>query len=356
MTPPDGIEYRPATAADLASCEEIWRESLNDYLLPLGQQEIPPDNAALRLLHAHALATDPDRFWVATSSFDPGPAGGGRDVGAPEAGAPEAGASSGRSDVGASRPGEPRPGQREVIAFASALQRDRVWYLSMLFVRPGRQLGGIGRGLLERTMPAAPDTMTLAVATDPAQPISNGLYASVGMAPRLPMFNLIGRPTRPTELATLPPDVVGARFDETSRAISPAEAPGLDAELDALDRSLLGFAHPQDHAFVRRQGRIGFAYRDAGGSLAGYGYTSEVGRIGPVAARDTALLAPIVADLLTSVRPRGVSAIWVSGDSGPTMQMLLRAGLRMEGFPVLVGWTRPFADFGRYIPISPGIL
>jgi hypothetical protein len=38
------------------------------------------------------------------------------------------------------------------------------------------------------------------------------------------------------------------------------------------------------------------------------------------------------------------------------MVPLLRAGLRLEGFPVLLCWTRPFADFSRYLPISPGLL
>lgn len=323
MTLPEGITFRPAAGSDLAACEDIWRESLNHYLLPLGQQEIPPDNKALRLLHAHALATDPSLFWVAMAPDDAGPGG-----------------------------GSVAPA---VVAFASAMRRGQVWFLSMLFVRPGRQLGGIGRALLERTLPTE-SAVTLAVATDPAQPISNGLYASVGMVPRLPMFNLIGRPMRPDGMPTLPDAVRPTRFDAGAQTTPSAGSEGLDLELGALDRDLLGFAHPQDHEFVRRQGRIGFAYRDRGGSLVGYGYTSEVGRIGPVAARDATLLAPIVAHLLTAVPPRGASAIWVPGDSGSVMQMLLRAGLRMEGFPVLLGWSRAFADFGRYMPTSPGIL
>jgi hypothetical protein len=32
---------RPATADDLATCAEIWRESINDYSRPLGQPDIP---------------------------------------------------------------------------------------------------------------------------------------------------------------------------------------------------------------------------------------------------------------------------------------------------------------------------
>ena len=318
MSPVEGIGFRPARPADLAACEEIWRDGLNDYLLPLGQMEIPPDNPTLRLLHGHALATDPERFWVATRAVD-----------------------------GTAAEDE------ELVAFASSFRRGPVWFLSMLFVRPGRQLGGIGRTLIERTLPVERDGVTLAVATDSAQPISNGLYASFGMVPRLPMFNVVGRPSRPEELPDLPAGITVGRFD----ASSPAERDhGLEVELAALDREVLGYAHPEDHEFLRLQGRIGFGYRDGTGELVGYGYTSEVGRIGPIAVRDDSLHAAVMAHLLQAVPPRGASATWIPGDAGPTLEMLLRAGLRIEGFPVLLCWSRPFADFGRYLPIGPGIL
>jgi GNAT superfamily N-acetyltransferase len=307
------ILFRPARPADLPACEEIWRDGLNDYLLPLGQMEIPPDNTSLRLLHDHALATNPELFWVAT---------------------------------------EDATGREEVVAFASAVRRESVWFLSMLFVRPGRQLAGLGRALLERTLPLDA-AVTRAVATDPAQPISNGLYASFGMVPRLPMFNIVGRATRPEALVALPDGILATRLDAPSTG---QPNPDTDVEVAALDREVLGFSHPEDHEFLRRQGRIRFEYRDAGARLLGYGYTSGLGRLGPVAVRDDTLQAPLVADLLAAVPPRGASAMWVPGAAGATMEMLVRAGYRIEGFPVLLCWSRPFADFGRYLPIGPGLL
>jgi hypothetical protein len=291
----------------------------------MGQYEIPADNPSLRQLHAHALATDPDRFWVAT-----------RGGGSAEA------AADGDSD-----------GDR-VIGFGSALRREHVWFLSMLFVRPGEQAAGMGRELLRRMLPVDGDDATLATATDAAQPISNGLYASLGIAPRMPMFNLVGRPTRPDALAPLPPGVAADRLD--GPAGDGGREPDLQAAIDELDAETLGVRHPQDHAFVLGQGRIGFAFRDRQGALLGYGYTSAVGRIGPIATRDPDLHGPIVAHLLTAVEPRGASAIWIPGPAGETMRMLIQAGLRMEGFPVLECWSRPFADFSRYLPISPGLL
>jgi hypothetical protein len=223
----------------------------------------------------------------------------------------------------------------------------------MLFVRPGLQGAGIGRALLDRILPPDGDTAVLATVADAAQPISNGLYASLGIVPRMPMLNLVGRPTRPEALAELPAGVRAVRFDATP----PAERDRrLDAELGRLDHETLGATHQADHDFMRLQGRIGFAYRDPRGDLLGYGYTSELGRIGPIATQDPGLLAPIVGHLLGAVVPRGASAVWVPGDAGTTAQMLVRAGLRMEGFPVLVCWSRPFADFSRYVPFSPGLL
>jgi GNAT superfamily N-acetyltransferase len=315
------VEYRPATEADLPACEATWRDGLNDYLVPMGQYEIPADNPSLRLLHAHALATDPERFWVATRHAEPGDDG--------------------------------PAGARHVVGFASAVRRGPVWFLSMLFVLPGEQSAGVGRALLERVLPDDGDDATLATATDAVQPISNGLYASLGIVPRMPMFNLVGRPARPEELRPLPPDVTATLLDGVGPG---ARDLALEQEIDELDLATLGFRHGEDHEFARRQGRTGFAYRDGRGSLLGYGYTSELGRIGPVATREPDLHAPIVAHLLEVIVPRGASAIWVPGPAGETMQTLVRAGLRMEGFPVLVCWSRPFADFSRYLPISPGLL
>jgi hypothetical protein len=38
------------------------------------------------------------------------------------------------------------------------------------------------------------------------------------------------------------------------------------------------------------------------------------------------------------------------------MVALLRAGLRMEGFPALMCWTRPYGRFERYLPAGLALL
>jgi GNAT superfamily N-acetyltransferase len=313
------LTYRPARPDELATCETIWRRSINDYIVRLGQGEIPVGaNPALRLF-THLQATDPGRFLVAT--------------------VPDA------------------AGER-TIAFAAAVVRERLWYLSMLFVLPEAQGAGIGRGLLERVWPMAEvDGVVRATATDSAQPISNALYALHDMVPRMPLFSLTGLPQRPEAFGPLPSGIVPLPFDEI--AAGPPDGQGhrllVDA-VDGLDRELLGVAHPTDHRFLRSESRRGWLYRGPDGAPVGYGYAGEVGRVGPVAVRDAALLGPILGHLTSVVVPRGAFAIWVGGAADRAIVPALQAGLRLDPFPVLVCWDGPFADFARYLPISPGLL
>ena len=48
--------------------------------------------------------------------------------------------------------------------------------------------------------------------------------------------------------------------------------------------------------------------------------------------------------------------MWLGGAASDAIGVALAAGLRFEDFPLLLCWSRPFADFARYVPISPGLL
>jgi GNAT superfamily N-acetyltransferase len=311
---------RPATAEDLPICAAIWRAALNDYLVRLGQPEMPDDLGPILRLYAHLRSTDPARFVVAERGGDDG-----------------------------------RPA---IDAFVSAVVRDRLWFLSMLFVLPHAQGRGIGRRLLDHVLPAPGDAGVeiRATATDSVQPISNGLYGSLGLVPRMPLLRMVGRVERADALPPLPSDVGVASFEEIGADGDGLGSSALAAELADLDRDALGFERPQDHAFVTAEGRRGFLYHDRSGRSLGYGYTSESGRVGPVVASDAGLLGPIVGHLLTAVQPRGAFGLWVPGAAGEAVVPLLRAGFRFDGFPVLLCWDRAFADYGRALPISPGLL
>jgi len=310
---------RPATAQDLPACAAIWRDALNDYLLRLAQPEIPDDLGPILRLYGHLQSTDPERFVVAER-------------------------------LGSD-------GARTIDAFISAVARDRLWFLSMLFVLPRAQGRGLGRRLLGAVMPKPDDgTGSRATATDSVQPISNGLYGSLGMVPRVPLLRLVGRVERPDAFAGLPSDVEVSTFDEIGADGDGLGSSALAGELGALDRDGLGFERPADHAFLVAEGRRGFLYHDRSGRTRGYGYTSESGRVGPVVVAEPELLGPVVGHLVTAVEPRGAFGIWVPGSAGEAVVPLLRAGFRIDGFPTLLCWDRPFADYTRALPISPGLL
>ena len=75
-----------------------------------------------------------------------------------------------------------------------------------------------------------------------------------------------------------------------------------------------------------------------------------------MASRDADLLAPILGHLSSAVTPRGAFATWLPGTADGAVVAALRAGFRLEPFPILLCWDRPFADLSRYLPISPGLL
>ena len=328
---PAGYAFRPATVADLPTCARIWRESINDYLRPLNLAEIPDDLGPILRLYAHLQTTDPTTFVVAEG-------------------------------VGAN-------GELTVDAFVVVVVRGRLRFLSMLFVLPGAQGRGLGRALLAAVLKAGEDSAAgpldppdgspsawHATSTDSVQPISNGLYASLGMVPRIPLMRLVGLPERADAFPELPAGIGISAFDGIEDGVEGLASSALAAELAAIDREIVGFERPVDHGFVVAEGRRGFLYHDGTGATVGYGYTSESGRVGPVALADPALLGAVVGHLVTAIKPRGAFGLWVPGPAGEAMVPLLRAGFRLDGFPVMLCWDRPFADFSRYLPISPGLL
>jgi hypothetical protein len=104
------------------------------------------------------------------------------------------------------------------------------------------------------------------------QSASTGLYASVGMSPQAVKYWLSGT-SRSGVLGTLPSDLHRARLTEADQI-----------DIDALDRSLLGFARSADHGWWQRGGTPCWSYRH-GSDLVAYGYI-DGDYIGPVLAVD----------------------------------------------------------------------
>jgi GNAT superfamily N-acetyltransferase len=321
------VTYRPPRPAELGDCALVWYSAVDGYMARLNRPLPSPYLDPLVALLQHLLATDPQRFLVAA------------------------------------RPPAARGGRDEIIGFGIAVQREHVWFLSQLYVLPHEQGKGIGRALLTQILPSAPAAAdeagdatggdatgdqapgVLAMCTDSAQPVSNGLYARFGIVPRIPIFNLVGTPN-PSTLSRLPAGIEAVPFGRNDPT----------ATIASIDRAVLGYAHEVDHVFLRASGRTGFVYRSDDGESVGYGYSSEAGRFGPIALLDENLTAPVVGHLMNAIRPRGATTAWVPGSNDRAMVALLRAGLRIEGFPALLCWTRPFGHFEGYLPASLALL
>jgi GNAT superfamily N-acetyltransferase len=342
---PGAIRYRRATEADLDACTRIWKSGIDDYQGRLNQPPMPGELGPLRRLLAHALGTDPDRFWVAS-----------REPRAGEAGRHERGG--------------------DCLGFGSATIRGDLWFLAMLFVEPGQQAAGIGSALLDRTLvgcdpeaaapahvsaadPAAAGTVTpvarWGTCTDAAQPISNALYARRGIVPRLPVWRMVGEIRHPSAIPALPGSLETVSFEAIAEG-APDGHRRLAEVVNELDRSLLGIEHGRDHAYLRREGRSGLLVRERNGRAIGYGYASGVGRVGPVAALDPDLMPAILGAVIRETPAPGPIATWVPGSATAATRALLHAGLRFEGFPGLICWSDGPMPFERYLPISLALI
>ncbi len=136
------------------------------------------------------------------------------------------------------------------------MARDGDAFLSFLFVLPQWQARGLGRAVISECLHGAGQTARLATCAEANQPVSTGLYASLGLAPRVPIYLLRGA-LEGHALPRLPADV---------RARSVAAD-----EVAPLDDQLLGYRRPQDHAFWSRAAAAAGCSRLPGGGCSATG-------------------------------------------------------------------------------------
>lgn len=238
-----------------------------------------------------------------------------------------------------------------IIGFGLAVERERSWFLSFLFVEPASQASGIGRRLLARILPASGVDAwlsiggSLATCAEAIQPIATGLYASLGMRPRDAIYLLVGTP-RVEALRRLPPNVESVPFEGLESSLG---ADWLDEVLAALDLAAVGHRRPIDHRDDRAEGRQGVLFRDRGdGHALGYGYVQPSGRIGPAYVIEPELLEGLIGDLLGRVKPIGAWQLVVPGASA-ALPALLRAGLHFDEPPIVYCATAPNLAIEGYL-------
>jgi GNAT superfamily N-acetyltransferase len=191
---------RPATAADLDAELAVLTAAEGSLRAQHNFAWTPPTPEEFRAAHAHLLATDPDRSWVA-------------------------------EDEG------------RIVAYGVAFARGHAWFLSDLFVDPGHQAAGVGSELLRRVWGEGDlRRMTL---TDAIQPVSNAVYARRGLVPATPVLSL-----------------GGAARAVLEHHVEPGDAD--PESLAALDAAAYGFDRRVDHAFWSEHAGCTLWGRDGG--------------------------------------------------------------------------------------------
>ena len=181
----------------------------------------------------------------------------------------------------------------KVIGYARSMVREGVWCLNEFFMLPGHQRQGIGGALLNACLKdgdeAGAHTRLVLASHHPA---ADSLYIrKAGCFPRLPMMLLVGslQKLRLSEAvaatildSVLPPSVAEGHSALATLYAEPLVlTPEVQAEIDVLDREIVGYARPTEHTFwaasmggPHRSSRLfrHSALPGAKGRLAGYAY------------------------------------------------------------------------------------
>ena len=228
-----------------------------------------------------------------------------------------------------------------VMAFGIVMRRGPEAFLSFLFVEPGWQGRRIGRAVLDACVAGAGEGVErLSTCAEANQPVSTGLYAKMGMAPRTPLYLVRGN---------LPQEALPSVPLDVQRRPLQAEA------VVKLDRVLMGYERPADHAFWARE-RTGVLFTDEAGTVLGYGYAHPSGRIGPVAAVEPQYLPGFIGYLVRLTDVLEGRQLVVPGPAASALVPLLGAGLRIDGTPAIHCAQGPGPRFDRYIPMSYALL
>lgn len=230
-----------------------------------------------------------------------------------------------------------------ILGYAGAIIRDRVTFLTDLFVRPELQSGQIGKRLLQLALPQD-DLIHCTVSSTDMRALS--LYVRAGMQPQWPFFVL--------------------RLEKPAQAVFPnsdieiGEADRDDPELVRWDARVSGRSRQADLQFWVDEERGEPVWFRRGGQVVGYGYirldagslwyphTCMIGPLGVERAEDAT--ACVLAAVKRALQQTDVIRIAVPGPH-PCLAILLEKGFLITCVDTFVSAAKtPFFDAERYIP------
>ena len=289
------ITFRAGRADDFVATWRVFTDAADDLARRRGWAAVVrPASPPARFLafRRSAVAHDPDGFWVAEHAGD-------------------------------------------MIGFGIAVQREHIWYLAALHVRPRYQATGIGAELIRRCLSAARSGSLLTVGADARNPVSNALYGRFGMFPQVALLELTG-------------PVSGARASGALRLV--AGAPAADV-LARIDRVTLDAARPEDHAFwAATPGLHAFAIH-LGDLVTGYVYLQADGALGPIAVEEPGDLPAAIGLALAEAASLGAGSarVRIPGVARAAVAELLDRGWRYGDGVTLVLTSAPWGRWEGYV-------
>jgi len=229
----------------------------------------------------------------------------------------------------------------QVLAFAGAIQRGKITFLTDLFVLPEHQSGHLGKTLLHSQIPQNGLVHCTVSSSDPR---ALALYIRLGMRPQWPLFALSLE--KSTRAMPVTPDVEIIQADPH------------DPEVVRWDTQISGLPRPVDHLYwVHEQQSIPLWFRRHQ-QIVGYGYVRRDAEtvwhpnawvLGPIGVNSAEDATPCVLAMVNwALQQTDLLLIEVPGPH-PCLAVLLESGFRIIAFDTFVS-TVPFFDGQCYIP------
>jgi hypothetical protein len=230
----------------------------------------------------------------------------------------------------------------KVLAFAGAITRGSITFLTDLFVLPTQQSSQLGKTLLHCVLPQDDLVHCTLASSDPR---AFALYIRAGMRPQWPDFAL--RLGKATHTWPSPPDVEIIEADVADPALVEWDAQ-VSGRLRPAD--LLYWVREQRAVplWFRRQGQtVGYAYIRLGGGMLWDARACVLGPLGVNAPQDAT--ACVLTAVHWALQQADTLRIDVPG-SHPCLATLLERGFRIDHVDTFVSSAdTPFFDACRYI-------
>ena len=237
----------------------------------------------------------------------------------------------------------------KILAFAGAITRGNISYLTDLFVLPSYQSGQLGKTLLRCVLPQDDLIHCTMSSSDPR---ALALYIRAGMRPQWPHFALRLEKSTHTWPLTSDMEII--------------EADPADPALISWDAQISGRLRPVDHQFWVREERAVLLWFRRQGQTVGYGYvrfgaealldpqSCTLGPIGVSTPEDAT--ACVLAAVNWAVQRAVVLHIDVPGPH-PCLVALLECGFHIISFDTYVSTAiMPFFDARCYIASGGDLL